>query len=200
MSQLPVTLFADFTCPFSYVTEAALRGPILERVNVDYRAFELFPPPAPTEGVDRTVDQWETIERLANFHGLRLDPPEARPATRKAHELSRFAREHDLEVEVRDSIYRAFWSSEADIGRIDVLVDLAAQAGLDADDARIALDIDKFTDQIEKDEDVAQRLRIPGSPTMFLGTGKEARVLAGAHGPAVLQTLIEDVSAEWNRE
>ncbi|HUE95897.1 MAG TPA: hypothetical protein VMN39_04530, partial [Longimicrobiaceae bacterium] len=47
-------------------------------------------------------------------------------------------------------------------------------------------------DEVLADEDVARRLQVPGTPTLFLGTGSRARVIAGAHGPAVLRTLIDD--------
>lgn len=190
-ANFPVTVFADFVCPFSYVTEAALRGLGDEGVQRVYRAYELYP-----EGggsVERVSEEdWSTLERLAEFQGIPLTRPEQVPATRKAHELSRFAREGGREEEVRAAIYRAYWEDGADIGRVDVLRAIAAGAGFDPEDAKIALDIDRFTDEVVADEELARRLRVPGTPTLFLGTGPRAGVLAGAHGPGVLRTMIED--------
>lgn len=189
---LPVTIFADFTCPYSYVTEEALRGMADDRIEVRYRAYELFPDPDAVGTVEVDDSDWQTIERLADFQGLTIQPPMRAVQTRKAHELSRFGRDRGIEPEVRREIYQAYWRDGRDIGRIDVLAELVTEFDVDAEDARIALDIDRHAAAVLEDEEVARRLRIPGTPTVFLGTGQRARVLAGAHGPAVLRTLIDE--------
>lgn len=189
---LPVTVFSDFACPYSYVTESALWSLEIAEIEVAYRAYELFPEPEALGARRIQEDERATLERLATFQGLSLDSAPVPARTRKAHEASRFARERGMENELRRAIYRAVWEERRDIGRIDVLMELAAGEGADAEELKIALDIDRFRDEILRDQEVARRLRVPGTPTIFIGTGRSARVLAGAHGPAVLRTSIED--------
>src|SRR5690606_24721073 len=109
-------------------------------------------------------------------------PRRALPKTRKAHEAALFARERDREVELRQAIFAAIWTEGRDVGRIDVLGELAEDVGLDGEDLRIALDIDRYQADVEADVEFARQLRVPGTPVVFVGTGSSARVIAGARG------------------
>ena len=193
---LSITVFSDFACPYSYVTESALWSLDIDEIEISYRAYELFPEPAQLASIGIAGEEHTTLERLATFQGISLASPPIPARTRKAHEVSRFAREKGIEQEVRKGIYRGVWEEGRDIGRIDVLIEIATTAGADPEDLKIALDIDRFGDEILHDLEMARRLRVPGTPTIFIGTGHGARVLAGAHGPAVLRTTIEDALRE----
>ncbi|MEX2571646.1 MAG: DsbA family protein [Gemmatimonadota bacterium] len=195
---LPVTVFSDFACPYSYVTESALWRVADSSMSVQYRAFELFPDRQEIEGEPITPGEWDDLRPLAEAEGLELIELDFRPRTRKAHEAARFARQHDLEPALRSEIYSAYWSEGLDIGRIDVLMELAARVEIEPEDLKIALDIDKFADDVERDLEVARRLHVPGSPTMFLGSGPRARVLAGAHDARRLGSLIQEASRAWH--
>lgn len=188
---LPITLFADFTCPFCYVTEAAVRRRAAGGgVAVSYRAFELFPAPAPISAPDEEPSWVAEVQPLADALDLPLRIPDFQPRTRKAHEAARFAEAHGVGAAMRSRIYSAFWSEGADIGRIDVLAALVAEVGVDPAELKIALDIDRFRDDVLRDQALARELRIPGIPTLFLGTGSEARVLVGLQSPSALDAAL----------
>jgi predicted DsbA family dithiol-disulfide isomerase len=190
---LPVTLFSDFTCPYSLVTEAALRALASERdLAVTHRAFELYPAPAAlaAPGSDPGLT---AVLPLAAELGIELRDPGFRPRTRKAHEAARFAAEHAAEEALRAVIQLAYWRDGLDIGRIDVLSELAPAAGLDALDLRIALDIDRYAEDVERDERLAARLGVTAVPTIFLGLGPSARVLVGAQSPSALDAALRDL-------
>ena len=197
---LLVTIFSDFTCPFSYVTETALRKYAQRdgEVEVRYRAFELFP--APTELPSPAEEPgWEAAVRpLADRLELALMVPGFRPRTRKAHEAARFAAERGLEERMRDAIFRAYWADGRDIGRIDVLTALIQPLGVDPVDLKIALDIDQFEDTVANDLHTARRLHIPGAPTLFIGTGPGAAILVGAQTPEALATAMRGAPTSAN--
>lgn len=191
MSRLPITLFTDFTCPASYITEAALWRLGDEDIEVRYRAFELFPESA-ARGTPRfTPEEWGELEELATAAGIEIVPRLELPNTRKAHESSAFARERGSEGALRREIFAGFWGEGRDIGRIDVLAEMIDRVGIEPEDLRIALDIDRFREEVLADEDLAHRLRIPGTPVLFLGEGPEARIVAGARGVEELRSLIQ---------
>ena len=186
---VPVLVFADFTCPYSYVTERALRRRArMGGVEITYRAFELFPDPAPVPQEPERLPA--ELLALAEAEGVRFGTPALRPRTQKAHELARFAAERGVEPELRDALYRAHWQEARDIGRIDVLTEIGAALGLDAMEIRIALDIERFTAAVGRDREAALRLGIHGTPAVIVGTGERAQLLLGAHGYAQLDEVI----------
>jgi predicted DsbA family dithiol-disulfide isomerase len=176
----PAILFSDFTCPFSYVTEIALRRLTAGAEQpLEYRAYQLYPPSVPLPSVPPAISDSEALQSIASELDLEIEVPGFLTRTGKAHEAARFARQRGFENELRDAIFRAYWVEGQDIGRIDLLLSLLAVPDT-ADELRIALDIDLFTDDVVSDRRVAERLGIRFTPTLIVGTGDEARYAVGA--------------------
>jgi len=170
MAPVPATVFSDFACPFSYVTEAALRRVEAEgALTLECRAFELYPAPARLPLAPAEV---EAALPLAAALGIALRRPARAVRTRKAHELARFGERKGVGPALRAALFAACWGEGRDIGRIDVLAEVAAAVGLDATEARVVLDVDTFTE--------ARRLGITGTPVLLLGAGAAARRVDGA--------------------
>ncbi|MQA88783.1 MAG: hypothetical protein GEU90_00915 [Gemmatimonas sp.] len=195
--EIRITVFSDFSCPHSYVTESGLRRIREPGLEIEYRAFELYPEPYPLPDRPLEPPEWEALKRLAEVAEIPLTEPGFVPRTTKSHEASRFAREKDCEAELRARIFDAYWIDGRDIGRIDVLTSVAEGVGLDPDELKIALDIDRYADEVAHDQDVARHLRVPGSPTLFIGTGASARVVVGARDARQLRHLIHDTARSW---
>ena len=187
-----VVLFGDFTCPFSYVTEMALGTLAGELpVEVEHRALELYPVPHPLP-FDAADERVRAAAPLAAELGLTLRAPAVLPRTRKAHEAALFAREKGVEPAMREAIYRAYFGDGLDIGRIDVLVQLAVGVGLDATESRVVLDVDRYTEAVLADAELARRAGIASTPTMVVGTGADARVVTGALPLAELREILSE--------
>jgi predicted DsbA family dithiol-disulfide isomerase len=171
---LPITLFADFTSAESYLSEiAAWEAVGAGGGRLTCRACELAP--ARVSGSDR-----DDVRAAAEKLGLRMHGATPAPATRKAHEAARFARGTPGEERFRRAIYEAHWSGGLDIGRIDVLQQIAASAGaFDPVEMRIALDIDRFRDDVQRDFEVARRLGVRSAPVVYVGSGAGAAALVG---------------------
>ena len=190
---LKITYFADFTCPFCYVTEAALlRIGAAPTLDLSPRAYELYPSPTPLPDPAEEAASLDAVRPLAEEVEVVLRLPAVRPRTRKAHEAAAFAAQHGAGSELRRAIYRGFWEDSADIGRIDLLVELGEEVGLDPTALKIALDIDLEGDRVLADLDLARRLRIAGVPTLYVGEGPGARVIQGAQSVRALDEAIRD--------
>lgn len=186
-----MTLFADFTCPFSFVTERALdRLAEARHLGIHPRAFELYPVAAPLPEPERRAAELEAAEPLARELGAEISPADVLPRTRKAHEAAAFARTVGLERAMRRGIYEAYWHEGRDIGRIDVLLEVAEGVGLDPVALRIALDIDREWEGVLADQALAERLGVVQVPTLFIGTGPEATILQGARPLAALDEAL----------
>ena len=190
MAAVKVEVFSDFTCPFSYVTEAALRRVAGEvDLAVRYRAFELYPVPAPLP-LDAGTEWDEALRPLAEEAGVELRRPGYQARTRKAHEAARFAEEQGIGAPMRSALFAAYFAEGRDIGRIDVLVEIGVGLGLDRTELKVVLDIDRYTGDVLADEALASRSGIGAIPVLVLGSGPEARALVGAQPYPALREAV----------
>lgn len=196
---VPVTVFSDFACPFSYVTDAALRRmEAAGEIESTRLAYELFPAPAPLPPED---GGWMDVLRpLAEELGLEIRVPPARSRTAKAHEAAAFARSRGLEPAMRDALYHAYFVEGRDIGRIDVLVELGTALGIDAGEMKVVLDVDTWAPRVAAEQDAARRAGVEGTPTVVAGTGDAARWLVGARPFAELRSALLGNESNINRE
>ena len=182
MPALTITVFGDFTSAATYVTEVALaRLALTAPISVRHRAALSMG----WRGID------DGAATLATELELPLDAPDLAPSTAKAHEACRFAEAAGSGEAMRSAIYSAYWGRREDIGRIDVLQRIGAETGLDAFEVRVALDIDRFRPEVERDDELARRLNVQTLPTVFVGTGSSALILTGAQSLSTLQHAIE---------
>ena len=186
---VPVVVFSDFACPFSYVTEAALRRmEAAGEVEPTYLAWELYPAPAQVPAAD--AGEWMgALRPLADELGLPLRVP-APVRTRKAHEAAAFAQQKGAGAAMREALFAAHFAQGRDIGRIDVLVEIGAGVGLDRSELKVVLDVDSLTPRIQAQQAAACQAGVEGVPTLVAGAGAEARWIVGARPFAELRGTI----------
>jgi predicted DsbA family dithiol-disulfide isomerase len=148
----PIFFFYDYVDPASFVLDLRLEAEGIEaRARLQLRPFEVNPPPHPlldpTEG--DWHDHWTWALKEARALGIELSRPSIVPWSRKAHELARHAADNDCFREIHNALFRAYLIEGKDIGRVDVLVSLAREGGLDPFTAKAALDVDAHRDEIE---------------------------------------------------
>jgi 2-hydroxychromene-2-carboxylate isomerase len=187
---LRAVLFADFTSLASWLTEHALR-PWEESavVKLERRALELLPPGRTMP----TGDAAPAPELVRRAEGLGLRPaPRVRVRTRKDPEALRFARAHGDEGALAGALYAAYWEEGRDIGRIDVVVEVGERMGLDPFALKVALDIDRFAEEVEADRRGAVEAGVSRLPTLIVA-GDPPRVAAGPLDETAVARLIGPV-------
>lgn len=179
--QRAITAFADYVCPFSYLSFLGLEAVAEElAVTVHWRAFELRPAPAPM--LDPFSDaEWQIVQELAAEAGIGLKRPVLRPRTRKAHEATKFGATVGKEAELRRAIFEAHFLAGRDIGRIDVLTEIGAAAGIEKLALRVALDVDVHTEDVLADEEQARQFEIEGTPAFVAGGDTRIGYLSANH-------------------
>ena len=167
MERRELVVFADYASPLCYLAEVGLAQLVEEGVEVERRAFEVRPAPAalPDLRAASIRDDWDRrvrplAERLAC--DIRFPPRPVR--TRKAHEAAAFARSRGRSGAMSAAIYRAYFVDGRDIGRIDVLVAIGVEVGLDPGELKVELDVDRWTEQVAADEAEAARLGVTAVP------------------------------------
>jgi len=170
-SEKAVIFFFDYVDPGSYVMDAQLARLLPREVAVTRHPFELRPPPQPL--LDSADPEWSRYQQTAASLAAELDVelafPDFMPWTRKAHELRLHAAEKGLEQPMHEGLLKARFQDEADIGRIDVLVDLAVGVGLDLTETKAVLDVDRHMGTVVALRQQAAAGGVVRSPTLKIG-------------------------------
>jgi len=146
------TLYFDLVDPLSYLLDLELRGAEdATGVRVERVGVELRPPPTPpTDPSDEAWSgRWDLARRLARDRGVDLAEPTLVPWSRKGLELLAHADEAGESERLLRLLFDAFFLEGADIGRLDVLVRLGAEAGLDRTETKAVLDVDRHAAEVE---------------------------------------------------
>jgi predicted DsbA family dithiol-disulfide isomerase len=110
-----------------------------------------------------------------------------------AHQLLHFAKEQGLQREMTERLMAAYFVEGHHVGRIDDLVTLATEVGLDADAAREALESDRYLDAVEADKAQATAYGINAVPFFVID---ERYGVSGAQPPEAFAQIARQVWAE----
>lgn len=111
----------------------------------------------------------------------------------KAHELIHHAKAQGRQLEMTERLLQAYFTEGRHVGRVDDLVDLAAEVGLDADGAREALESDRHVVDVRRDQEQARAYGINGVP-FFVIDGRYG--VSGAQPPEAFAQVARQVWAE----
>ncbi|ANH03015.1 DsbA family protein [Shinella sp. HZN7] len=171
-----VTVYSDYVCPFCLLAEQVLSDAIGDRdISISWRAFELRPEPVPTL---RPEDPYlpaiwsRSVYPLADRLGvpIRLPSISPQPRTAKAFELLVMAQDKGLDHPYSMRVLRAFFQEDRDIGDPEILIALAAEAGLDAGKARQVLESGAYAERHrEALRHAREDMAITSVPTIVVG-------------------------------
>ena len=178
-------VFFDFTCPYCYLAWGYFKK-VKEyaALDDDWVGWEIHPevPQAgrPIQDVLSGVDLEARRQKL-NTLGLPvgLAPGEKTfvPNTRRALCAAEFAREHGkLHIWI-DAVYRASFAEKQNIGELEVLLELARQAGLNAETLRSALADGKYESVLLAHDCECIERKVEWVPTVYMG---EKKIIEGA--------------------
>ena len=210
---LTIDIVSDVVCPWCYIgkrkLEAALALPQaanLPKVQIRWHPFQLNPDMA-AEGVsrkqyledkfggpERAAEIYERVRAAGRSAGLELniDGITRQPNTLAAHALIAFGQQHGAGDAVKERLLKAYFVENRFIGSVDVLVEIAAEAGLDANAARLWLTDPAQLQAVAKADAQARSMGIGGVP-YFIFNQKLA--VSGAQDPATLLDAMQQAVA-----
>ncbi|MBT6883059.1 MAG: DsbA family oxidoreductase [Rhodospirillaceae bacterium] len=206
-----IDIYSDPVCPWCLIgkrrLEKALETRPVDGLTVKWRPFQLHPH-MPAEGADRaefTAAKFGSAERAAETYervkvvgadeGLdfRFDKIKRSPNTVDAHRLLHYADKHDKQDAVSEGLFADFFFDGHDVSDLDVLVDTATEAGLDADAVRAYLESDEDRELIQNADEEARALGIQGVPFFVIN---QKYALSGAQPPEMFVKALADIEAE----
>ncbi|MDX3191523.1 DsbA family oxidoreductase [Streptomyces sp. MN03-5084-2B] len=204
-----VDIWSDLVCPWCYLGKRRFERAVAEvgvDVEVVHHSFQLDP--SFPRGTSRP-----TREVLAEKYGRTLEEADAMEAqmeeraaadgleyhldgvhmgnTVDGHRLVHFAAARGLADAVVDRFYAAHFSERRSLFDHDSLVSLAAEAGLDADEARAVLESDAYEAEVAADGEQARALGASGVPFFVID---ERYGVAGAQSSEVFAQVLRRVS------
>jgi len=206
-----IDVVSDVVCPWCFIGKRRLEKALALAsdvpVEVHYRPYYLNEW-IPAEGMsreqylttkfgspDRYKDIAKRVQAAAAGEGLvyAVEKMSRQPNTRDAHRLIRWADGIGKAADMKQRLMDLYFTEGADLSNEAVLVQAAADVGLEPEDVRAALDSDKDIAEIEQEVNAAKEAGIQGVPCFILD-GKYA--ISGAQEPEALAQAIQQVSAQ----
>src|SRR5262249_12499231 len=140
-------------------------------LKVKFTHFPLHPD-TPQEGKTRSANPSSAMQMKVRMEeeGLAYNP--ARNMTynsRLAQELAKWAESKGIDGKIHDLLFRAYFVELKNIRQPEILIELAAQAGLPADEAMEVLVSRSFKDKVDADWRRCADLGVTAVPTFVCG-------------------------------
>jgi predicted DsbA family dithiol-disulfide isomerase len=141
----------------------------------EWVSYEIHPE-TPPEGVllverfpaDMVQGMKANLSRAGEPYGIEFGDMTIMPNTRLALEASEYARDHGNFHDFHEKVFRAYFTENRNIGNMDVLMELAASAGLNTAELSEALADGRYLPRLEQALMEGSRYGITGTPTFIV--------------------------------
>jgi predicted DsbA family dithiol-disulfide isomerase len=205
---MDVEIWSDIACPWCYVGkkrfEAALASfAHADDVTVTWRSFELDPDAPADRGLPhdeliarkygRSLEEVHQMDAqltaVAAAEGIDMKLDDARSGnTFDGHRVVHLAKAHGLGEEMKERLFRAYFTEGSLIADHDVLLRAAVEVGLPEDEVREVLLTERFAEEVREDELLAQSAGISAVPCFVIDRRFGA---SGAQPPEELLRFLE---------
>jgi predicted DsbA family dithiol-disulfide isomerase len=208
-----VDIWSDVICPWCYVGKARFEKALdsfahRDEVEVIYHSFELDPSSprgqresnltmlskklgkSPAEAL--ALD--DQVGSLARAEGLGFDSDRPVGNTFDVHRVLHLGLDRGVQHALLGAVNEAYFAQARDVFDRDVLTEVAAGAGLNADEVGKVLDGDAFADEVRQDESQAQQIGISGVPFFVFDMAH------GASGAQPAELFASALDQAWDRK
>jgi predicted DsbA family dithiol-disulfide isomerase len=201
---MQIDVFADPICPWCYIgkrrLERALAHRNIEGARIRWRVYQINPDmPAcgmarkdylksKFGGVDQAQKIFNAIARVGRSEGIdfAFERIGEVPNTTQAHRLIRFALDTPHLDTLIETLFRHYLVEGGCIGRIESLIELAVESGLDR--AAVTRHMECNSDDIGQQNRVAHRLGVQNAPFFIVN---KQYALSGAQEPEAFYPLFD---------
>lgn len=181
---MKIEIWSDYVCPFCYIGKRRLEEALevtglTDKVEVVFKAYELDPnSPRSSEmtmhealskkynmSLEEAVNMTNNISEQAKTVGLDYDFENMKPGnTFDAHRLVKLAETENLGGILAESLLRANFIDAKEVGKKEVLLQLAVDAGISTERAKDMLESDEFAEDVKADISEARQVGVQGVP------------------------------------
>jgi predicted DsbA family dithiol-disulfide isomerase len=208
-----VDIWSDVICPWCYVGKARFEKALdsfahRDEVEVIYHSFELDPSSprgqresnltmlsnkfgkSPAEAL--ALD--DQVGSLARAEGLGFDSGRPVGNTFDVHRVLHLGLDRGVQQALLGAVNEAYFAQARDVFDRDVLTEVAAGAGLNADEVGKVLDGDAYADEVRQDESQARQIGISGVPFFVFD------MALGASGAQPAELFASALNQAWDRK
>jgi predicted DsbA family dithiol-disulfide isomerase len=208
-----VDIWSDVICPWCYVGKARFEKALdsfahRDEVEVIYHSFELDPSSprgqresnltmlskkfgkSPAEAL--ALD--DQVGSLARAEGLGFDSGRPVGNTFDVHRVLHLGLDRGVQQALLGAVNEAYFAQARDVFDRDVLTEVAAGAGLNADEVGKVLDGDAYADEVRQDESQARQIGINGVPFFVFD------MALGASGAQPAELFASALNQAWDRK
>jgi predicted DsbA family dithiol-disulfide isomerase len=159
--------------------------------------FEIHPE-TPLSGVPLAVrlpdidwdGLYENLRRAGAQYQITFGDVTLLSNSRLAMEASEFAREEGKYNSFSENVFHAYFTEARDIGKQDVVMELAGAAGLDVKALQEGLHQGRYAQRIRKAQEEGQRYNITGVPTFIIN---EKHMIVGAQPLEIFRDTLKTI-------
>ena len=210
---MKVEIWSDIVCPFCYIGKRKFETALADfagkdKVEIEWKSFQLDPEMDNKEGLN--VHEYlgkrkggtpadgkrmnDSMTAAAAEVGLQYDFDNGIiNNTINAHRLLHWAKEEGLQNELKERIFKAYYTEGIDTADIAELVRLAKETGLDPVQARKVLEENLYVKEVLQDQQEAAELGVQGVP-FYVFNRKYA--VSGAQPSEVFAQVLNKVLKE----
>lgn len=204
-------IISDPICPWCYIGKTHLDKALAEIPDhpfvIEWHPFQLNPD-MPREGMDRrayleakfggkegAVRAYAPVVEHAEKAGLSIDfeGMQRTPNTIDAHRLIHWAGIEGKQGAMVDALFDAYFTQALDIGDPEVLVEIAAKIGMEADVVRQLLSGMNDVEDIRNRDAHSRKMGVSSVPTFIIAN---QHAVPGAQQPDMWKQVIEDIMTQ----
>ena len=210
---MKVEIWSDIVCPFCYIGKRKFEKALedfegKDKVEIVWKSFQLDPELkfVPGQSVHEYLGRRkgvtekegkqmnDSMAAVAKEVGLEYNFDTAIVNnTFDAHRLLHYAKTKGLQNELKERLFKAYYTEGKNIGDLNILAELGAEVGLDKEDALRVLHSDQYKEEVIVDQYEAQQVGVRGVP-FFVFNNKYA--VSGAQPTSVFAQVLDKVLEE----
>ena len=209
---MKIDFVSDVSCPWCVIGLIALEQALARvagqvQAQLTFQPFELNPA-MPPEGQDMaehlqqkygsTPEQFQSNRQMIRERGLALgfdfqmDRRNRVYNTFDAHRLLHWAELQGRQLELKQALFKAYFTDGQSPASHDVLVALAAQVGLDTERARAILASDEFAADVRQQQRFYQQQGISSVPAVIIN---DRHLISGGQPADVFEQALRQLAA-----
>jgi predicted DsbA family dithiol-disulfide isomerase len=212
MKTMNIEIYSDLICPWCYIGKRRMQAglKLLEKEfapKTVWRPFQLNPA-MPIEGMNRQTyrtrkfGSWERslamdaeVTATGKSVGIEFnyDKVLMTPNTLAGHRLLWWAEQRNHQDDLAEALFRAYFTEGRDVGRHDVLTEIAGEVGLPQAEALVLLDSGAGRKEVEREALKGLKLGLEGVPFFVVN---DVPAFSGAQMPHVFLEVFQQALGE----